>query len=415
MQKVKTTLLWRCATVLALALGLPGGLAGGDDIVLGISAAFRGPSRALAIELYRGSMAYIDYVNATGGIRGRKIVVKALDDGYDPLPALTNTIELIDRHQAFLLFDYVGTPTVTRILPLLKLNRDRNILLFFPFTGGDSLRLPPYAPYVFNLRASYRQETAGLVDNFVRIGRKRIAVFYQADAFGRSGWDGVRKALAKHGLKIVAEATYRRGANEGQSFKPQVEILKKADPDAIISVGVYAAAAGFIRDARDAGWDGPIANISFVGRAFMLDILDANGRRTGRDYTVNLINTAVVPSYEDDTLPAARQYRELTDRFDPMPPKELMEGGYVLHRYNFTAFEGFLNAKLLVEILKRLGEPFDRARIRGVVEGIKDLDIGIDVPVSFGPDQHQGLNKVYFTTLEGGRFVPVTDWSRWRP
>jgi hypothetical protein len=97
-----------------------------------------------------------------------------------------------------------------------------------------------------------------------------------------------------------------------------------------------------------------------------------------------------------------------------MPPKELMEGGYVLHRYNFTAFEGFLNAKLLVEILNRVGDPLDRARLRGVVEGIKNLDLGIDVPISFGPDQHQGLDKVYFTMLEGGRFVPVTDWSKWR-
>jgi len=414
MQKDVTRLLSRWAAGLILVLCLPGRLAGGGEIVLGVSAAFRGPSRALGIELYRGSMAYIDYVNETGGVRGRKIVVKALDDGYNPLPAIANTIELIERDQAFLLFDYVGTPTVTRILPLLKLYRARNIFLFFPFTGGESLRLPPYGSYVFNLRASYGQETKGLVDNFVRIGRKRVAVFYQADAFGRSGWDGVRKALAEHGLKIVAEATYHRGADDAQSYRPQVDILRKANPDAVISVGVYAPCAGFIRDARDAGWDVPIANISFVGRAFMLDILVANGRRTGRDYTTNLINTAVVPNYEDQSLPAAREYRELTDRFDPMPPQELAEAGYVLHHYNFTAFEGFLNAKLLVEILKRVGDPFDRARIREVVEGLRNLDIGIDIPVSFGPDKHQGLNKVYFTVLEQDRFVPIADWTRWR-
>jgi ABC-type branched-subunit amino acid transport system substrate-binding protein len=101
----------------------------------------------------------------------------------------------------------VGTPTVTRVLPLLKIYSNRSSYLFFPFTGAQPQREPPYNEFVFNLRASYREETEGLVDNFVKVGRNRIAVFYQADAYGRSGWDGVRRALAKYGLGIVGEAT----------------------------------------------------------------------------------------------------------------------------------------------------------------------------------------------------------------
>ena len=115
------------------------------------------------------------------------------------------TLMLEDR--VFALFGYVGTPTVTRVLPMLKKFQDQTVYLFFPFTGAQPQREPPYADFAFNLRASYRQETAGLVDNFVSLGRKRIAVFYQADAYGRSGWEGVRRALREHGEKIVAEAT----------------------------------------------------------------------------------------------------------------------------------------------------------------------------------------------------------------
>ena len=89
--------------------------------------------------------------------------------------------------QVFLLFGYVGTPTVTRVLPMLKKFQDQQVYLFFPFTGAQPQREPPYGDFAFNLRASYRQETAGLVNNFVRIGRERIAMFYQADAYGRSG------------------------------------------------------------------------------------------------------------------------------------------------------------------------------------------------------------------------------------
>ncbi|MDE0475605.1 MAG: ABC transporter substrate-binding protein, partial [Gammaproteobacteria bacterium] len=182
-----------------------------DDIVLGVSAAFSGPSRGLGTELYRGAMAWFSYVNDNGGVNGRRIVLKLYDDGYQPDTCVANTLRLMQEDDVFLLFGYVGTPTVTRVLPLLKRFSDRQVYLFFPFTGAEPQREPPYGEFAFNLRASYRQETAGLVDNFVRIGRRRVAVFYQIDAYGRSGWAGVREALARHGETIAGEATYTRG------------------------------------------------------------------------------------------------------------------------------------------------------------------------------------------------------------
>ena len=182
-----------------------------DEIVLGTSAAFSGPSRGLGIELYRGAMAYFEHVNQQGGIHGRRIILKLYNDGYQPDPCVNNTMALMLQDGVFLLFGYVGTPTVTRVLPMLKKYQDEGMYLFFPFTGAQPQREPPYGDFAFNLRASYRQETAGLVDNFISVGRRRIAVFYQADAYGRSGWAGVRAALRRHDLTIAGEATYRRG------------------------------------------------------------------------------------------------------------------------------------------------------------------------------------------------------------
>ena len=252
-----------------------------EEIVLGMSGAFSGPSRGLGIELYRGSMAYFEQVNADGGVHGRKIVLKAYDDGYNPVPAIENTIRLVTKDNAFLLFNYVGTPTTTRCLPLLKRYQHESVLLFCPFTGAQPQRQPPYEELVFNLRASYYQETAGLVDHFHQIGRKRVAVFYQIDAYGRNGWEGVRGALARHGEKMVGEATYRRGTSFTESMKLQVDLLRKTDPDVVISVGSYAACAAFIRDARDAGWKVPIANISFVGSENLLGLLQEAGTAVG--------------------------------------------------------------------------------------------------------------------------------------
>ena len=282
------------------------------------------------------------------------------------------------------------------------------------FTGAQPLRQPPYGEYVFNLRASYQDEIEGLVNNFVLAGRKRIAVFYQADAYGRGGWDGVRKALAKNsGLKMVGEATYRRGAEHSQSFMEQVDILRKTSPDAVISIGAYAVCAAFIRDARDAGLNVPIANLSFVGSESMTDLLLQSSRSAGKDYTKDLINSQVVPSYEDTALPAVREYRQLMEKYRPLPPRDLMAEGYTALPHSYVSFEGFMNAKLLVAFLKKMGPGPTKSRIKGIVESMNSADLGIDAPVTFGPHKHQGLDKVFFTTMKGDRFVPLSDWQGW--
>jgi ABC-type branched-subunit amino acid transport system substrate-binding protein len=238
-----------------------------------------------------------------------------------------------------------------------------------------------------------------LVDHLVRIGRKKIAVFYQADAYGRSGWNGVRMTLAKYGLKIVGEATYKRGTKYTESLKQQVEILMKSDADAVISIGAYAACAAFIRDARNAGWNVPIANVSFVGSEFLIELLLQTGKEKGKNYTFNLINSQVVPSYEDLSLISVRQYRNFMDKYNPSTPREITEEGYKPLRYSFVSFEGFLNAKLLVECLKRMGKNPQKSRIKEVVENIKNLDIGIDEKVSFGPNKHHNHDR-HFIRME---------------
>jgi ABC-type branched-subunit amino acid transport system substrate-binding protein len=320
----------------ATALLLPGAAPAQEKLVIGMSAAFQGPSRGLGIELYRGAMAYIDDVNRSGGIHGKRLVIKAYDDGYNPTPAIDNTIQLVEKDKVFLLFGYVGTPTVTRILPLTKRYRDQSVFLFFPFTGAEPQRQPPYDQFVFNLRASYQEETEGLVEQILAIGRKRIAIFYQIDAYGRSGWDGVRRALAKKKLHIVAEATYRRGTAFQDSLSKQVDILRQARPDAIISVGAYAACAAFVRDARDAGWNVPIANVSFVGSENLLGLLVSAGKAAGKDYTVNLINSQVVPSYLNEALSAVWEYRELMERYQPQGPAGVADPAYTPLRFSYV-------------------------------------------------------------------------------
>ena len=381
-----------------------------SEIVLGMSAAFSGPSRGLGIELFRGARAYFEHVNRNGGVRGRKIVLKTYDDGYQPDPAVKNTLTLMLEDDVFALFGYVGTPTVTRVLPMLKKFQEKQVYLFFPFTGAQPQREPPYGGFAFNLRASYRQETAGLVQNFVDIGRRRIAVFYQADAYGRSGWAGVRQALKPYGERIVGEATYRRGSKFTGVMRDQVEILKASRPDAVICIGAYAACAAFLRDAVDLGLRVPIANVSFVGSENLLNLIN-QGRDNGEQYTALLVNSQVVPSYHDTSIPAVKQYQELMALYAPSAPQELLKESYTPFSHSFVSLEGFLDAKMMVEILDRLGERPERGTLEDAVFSITDYDLGIGETVSFGPERRQGLQKVYYTVVDEGRFVPLHNWQ----
>ncbi len=384
------------------------------DIVVGMSAPFTGPSRALGIELYRGAAAYLESINKTA-TSGRRIVIKAYDDGYEPAPAIRNSITLIEKDAVLLLFGYVGAPTVTRVLPLIKRYSDHHVCLFCPLSGAQPHRQAPYSDSVFNLRSSYQEETAGLIRNLLAIGRRRIGVFYQADAYGRSGWDGVRRALAANGgHRIVAEATYRRGTTFDETLLDQVNILRQARVDAVVSVGAYAACAAFIRDARDVGWQPPIANLSFVGSENLTALLIKAGQTSGKDYTRDLINSQVVPSYEDTSLPAVREYRDLMADGRSHLPDTPTRSDYVPLTHSFVGFEGFLNAKLLVEVVRRMGGTPTRRAVRDAAEGIRNLDLGIGTTLSFGPQQHDGLTAVYYTTLRDGRFVPLTSWDHWK-
>jgi len=402
------------------------GNASQSEIRLGMSADFSASARALSIELYRGAMAYLLPLNNAGGVNGRRVVVKPYDDQYEPDLAIRNTLKLMDEDDVFALFSYVGTPTMNRALPLLQMHQDKHFLLLFPFTGADTNRIPPYDQLSFNLRASYDQEMKGLVDHFVAVNRTRIAVFYQADAYGRAGWGGLRRALDEHGLEIAGEATYRRGSPFDQSYDRQVAIMQRLQPDAVVCVGTYPACAGFVRDMRDRDVDCPVATLSFVGGEAMLKLLSAAEQESKKDYTSRLVSSQVVPSYNDDSVPAVREYREAMDRYRDaiMPPDSLLyphgktaEREYAPLQYGFISLEGYLNAKLFTAILQRMGANPRRADLAATVLAMGDFDLGMGQPLSFGGEtaRRQASDKVYYTVIRDGRFVPLGDgeWEAW--
>ena len=360
-------------------------------IKLGMSAPFTGPSGEIGAKLLEGSSLYFDTLNAEGGIHGQSVQILTYDDHYDPLITVYNTVRLLQRDHTPILFQYVGTATTTLMLPLLNTSKIRPLLMF-PFSGAETLREMPYQPLVFNFRASYRDETKTLVDFFITKKKHKIAILYQADAYGRSGWDGVRKALYAHNLDFASEASYRRQFTFKESMKAQIDVLKKGRPDAIVVIGTYAASAAFIRDARECQWAIPIGTISFVGAESLLALLNNHAIQRQTIYE-DIYITQVLPDFKDVSFPAVREYLTLAKKAGKTA--------------NYIGFEGYINAKLLSQLLLKTTAPFSIEKLSTLLERDHRIDIGLGEPVSIGVDEHQFSHHVYLTQITGGRIMPV--------
>lgn len=385
-----------------------------DEVLIGQSAAFSGPSLSLGMEVWRGASAAFDEINAAGGVHGRKIVLRMSDDGYEEAKSAPSVLKLINEDQVFALFSGVGTPTIAKALPVVKRYYEVEKLFYFgSFTGAQVQREPPYEELAFNIRASYAQETESMVRGLVAAGKKRIAVFRQDDAYGKSGLAGVKKALTYESLPIVAQVTYPRGIKFEQSMAFHVSELKKGNPDAVICVAAYQAAAALVRDMRNANINIPIFNVSFVGSDQMVKLLRKEEEKTKKRYVTHLFNTQVVPPYSAVQIPLVKRYRAAMDTYKPTAPTTVGDGTYVpAQQYSYGSLEGYLNARAFAAVLEAAGPALTRASFIAAAESMGKFDVGLDSPLEFSASRHQALDQVWMTYPEGADWKIVDDLGR---
>src|SRR5215468_2555578 len=339
-------------------------------ILIGQSAAFSGPALELGTEMRAGAMAYFQVVNASGGVNGRKIELRSLDDGYESDRAAANTRKLIDDG-VFLLFGYVGTPTSNASKPIFTAAR---VPFVGPFTGAESLR-NPLNRYIFNIRASYYDETDKIVGQLVGQTLSKIAVFYQNDDYGKAGLAGVERAMTKRNMKIMATGTVERNTTD---VAAAVASISKADPQGVIMISAYKSCAAFIKAMRAAGQNPQFMNVSFVGSKALAHETGTAGRGVGI--------TQVVPFPWNLSTPVVKEYQQL------------LEASTGKQEYSFTSLEGFIAAKVLVEGLRRTGNDLTREKFIAAMETMRDVDFG-GFYVTFTPTNHNGSKFVELTVI----------------
>lgn len=349
-------------------------------IVIGQSCALAGPAQALGQGMRDGALAYFKHINAEGGIKGKIIKLITLDDGYEPEACVSNTKQLIEKDKVFLLFGYVGTPTSKAIFDLIKKTK---VPYFAPFTGAEFLR-NPLTSGIFNIRASYYQETETMVDNLLMNNLKRISVFYQDDSYGEAGLKGVKIALKKRGMKITGKASYERNTVDVENAVSEVAI---SNPDAVIMIGAYKPCAKFIRLMRDGTKSRPIfLNVSFVGADALAATLGNKG--------LGVVVTQVVPYPFDKRISVVAEYHRMTQKY-------MMDS-----KISFTGLEGFIAAKTLCKIFEKM-PGLTRADFIRTAEAMYEYLGGFKV--RFTRKNHQGSDLVHLTQIGPGGFISNID------
>ena len=361
------------STVPGKAAGEPG--VTDDEIRFGQSAALLGPAAALGEGMQLGILAAFKEANDNGGVHGRQLTLKTLNDDYETVFAFANTQLLISKGRVFGLIGAVGTPTSRAALPLADA---QGVPFVGAFTGAQLLRGPDQ-DNVLNVRASYHDETEHLVQHLERAGKTRVAVVYQNDSFALDGLAGVQRALDDRGMALAASWYYPRNTRAVQEAAYRIA---GAEPGAVIIIGAHAPAAELIRQLRRTLTNDPVfMAVSFVGSNALKDELVKLDEPTSDVYVTQVVP---LPTDESDQLVAA--YRDALSAHDADA-----EPGFV-------SLEGYLAGRLAIARLEACGAEVTRDCFLNVFDQSTDIDID-GFRLQYGPGDNQGSDDVFLTQV----------------
>lgn len=317
------------------------------DIVLGHSGDLSGTSAALTTDYVRGMNAYFDDINKKGGIRGEKIKLVSLDDGFNPDRTAENTKALIETHNALALVGFRGTANMLKIVPIVQA---AGIAQIGNTSGARSLR-DPYVPGLFHLRASTTDEIEAAVNHAWTIGIKKIAVLYQDDAFGKEGLEALNASMQKRGAAPSAVAPVPRGTVD---VAKAIDVIAAAQPQAVIMIGQAKPNAAFIKGLRLKG----------VSPQFFVLSVSSGLHAELKEPAAGVIVSQVVPyPFTELGNAVVREYQTIISQAADK-------------KFSYNSMEGFLNAKLVVRTLQKAAAPLTRAKVISTLESFTSEDLG---------------------------------------
>lgn len=347
-----------------------------NAILIGQTASLSGQVAGSVKEMNEGAHAYIAAVNRQGGIHGRRIELRTLDDRFDPAQSAANAEQLVNRDRVFAMFLNRATPHTEAILPILAA---RGVPLVAPSTGAAIFHAPVNR-LLFNVRAKYQTEVAKGVEHFATVGISNIGIAHVDDSFGQDALTGFRDAMSARQLTPALITPFDRAKPD---IAATVDVVVRSGAGAVIIVGSAVTTAQLIKGIRARGSGMQVMTLSNNSSQAFVQNLGAE--RTG------VIVSQITPAPHLLSSGLGQEFRQAA-----------RETGATV---SYAAMEGFVAAKVLVEGLRRAGRSLSREGFLRALESIHRLDLG-GLMVSYGPNDHTGSEYVELTMImKDGRFL----------
>ena len=358
------------------------------EILVGSCAALSGNDDFIGKQTLLGARAFLNSVNDGGGVFGRKIQLLSYDHKYDPEVAI-ECFGRLQKEGIFAAAFLTGTPMAVKIVPMA----DKAGIPLVGFYAASEFLADPVRRSVFAVKTSYRDEISQAADRlWTERGVRKFGAIYQNDVVGSSILKGVKQGLEAHSAAPVATASYERGTFE--HMDRAIAEVRAAAPEAVFLAGPYKPSSEVVKRIRALGWKPIFVGYSGIGWEGFI--------KEAGELSEGVVLPTSIPLHTETKIPAVDRYLRAMKKYFPA------------EKLSMVGFEGFVDAIVFAEGLKRAGKDLTRDRLIDALDGIRDLDIGLgrELKVNYSPTDHFGLNKVLFVTIQkDGSIVRLESWT----
>ena len=325
------------------------------EIVLGGLHPYSGPASAYGA-IGKGAQAYFAYINDNGGVNGRKITYKDLDDAYSPPQAVQLAKQLVEQDHVFAMFNTLGTPSNTAIRPYLNQNQVPQLFVATGAStwGADAAKFP----WTIGWQPDYQSEAIIYARYLMKDDpNAKIAVLYQNDDYGKDYLKGLKDGLgAKAASMIVAEESYE---TTEPSVDNHIVKLKSTGADVFMDITTPKFAAQAIKKVAEIEWK-PLHIVSNVSASVGSVIKPA-----GFENAQGILSAAYAKDGADsqwDNDPGMKKFFAFLEKYFPEGNK--LDGSVV---YGYGA------AQTMVKVLEMCGDNLTRENVMKQAASLKDF------------------------------------------
>ena len=371
-------------------------------ITIGSHQPLTGPAAPGYSEIAPASAAYFDYVNAHGGVYGRKIVYKYLDDAYDPTETASDVRQLILQDNVYAIFNGLGTPTHLAAVSFINSEKVPDL---FVASGCECWDEPTTYPETFGWQLDYVRE-GKILGQYVaqNFKGKKVAYFYQDDEFGMDGVKGLEDEIPAS--MVVSKESY---VTTNVNIAPQVAALKASGAQVVVAFSVPAFTALLKLYGLKLGYSPTLVVSDVNSDVYTLDgLLESFAKQSGAtvngsQLTDGIITDDYLPSLSDTSNSWVALFKMIHDQYDAKEP------------WDGNALYGEAVAYSFVQAMLKAGRNPTRADLVTAVEG--GLSQGPMVaPFAYSMTNHDGVTGAFIAVMNNGGLtqkgqVLITDTS----